>query len=73
MSDQKWITDEMPDKYGEYFITWVGELNGRQQKPCIEIAEYEPESGDWLVEHIEKRGWHNVKVTAWMELPDPYI
>ncbi len=63
-----WYTDD-PDEPGEYYITWTAELNGKETRPFIEIAEY---TGEWLVSHIEKLGYMNVRVRAWMRLPDAY-
>lgn len=68
-----WQTDIEPDEEGLYFITWegtFGSIGGR----WIEMAEYRrnQDSGEysWDVSHIENRGNTNVKVLAWMDLPN---
>lgn len=66
-TQEDWNTD-IPEE-GEYIITWTGTLNGYPTKPFLEIAEF---NSGWDVHHIEKRGYRDVEVTAWMPLPEPY-
>lgn len=77
MIDNKWISasDETPDKQDEYLIAWTGRLGTCDDwgRSFLEIAEYEPETDEWDLEHIYGRGWTNVEVLAWMPLPDPYL
>ena len=65
----------MPDE-GLYFITWEGKI-GECDKVFrfIEMAEYQSNYfGDslWDVSHIEAKGYHDIKVIAWMDLPDKW-
>lgn len=70
-----WVDDwidakkNVPEENEVYLVSWYGYLLGTKTRSYVEIAEYD---GTWLVDHIEKRGYKNVVVTAWMPLPDPY-
>ena len=79
-----WIpcSERLPEEYGEYMITWTTShsmVNGKYS--LLGIAEYELSSeydhennrfrGEWLLEDYIKN-YPNVKVTAWMPLPEPY-
>ena len=74
----KWIpvSERLPEKYGEYLITWTGVCGKQRSKPLIGIAEYEiyePENyEDWITTDNEFRHYHDIKVLAWQELPEPY-
>lgn len=64
---------------GDYFITWEGKVNEAGYiNRYIEIAEFyyedewDKESGRWNLEHIEARNYTDIKVVAWMELPDAW-
>lgn len=75
-ADWQLISDNILPSAGLYFITWEGK-KGNQEKPSrfIEIAEYvENHYGDleWDVSHIEAKGYHDIKVIAWMDLPDKW-
>ena len=77
----RWIpvSEDLPKKYGEYYITWVSsDIN----KPCISICECEISEFDfnhernrfnvnWLLDDYIK-AYHDVRVIAWMPLPEPY-
>ena len=79
-----WIpcSERLPEEYGEYMITWTTShsmVNGKYS--LLGIAEYELSGeydhennrfrGEWLLEDYIKN-YPNVKVTAWMPLPEPY-
>ena len=77
----KWITcsERLPEEYGEYLITWTGLLGANsteRTKPLIGIAEYEiyePENYEgWITTDYEFRHYHDIKVLAWQELPEPF-
>ena len=74
----KWIpaSKRLPEKGGEYLITWTGVCGKQRSKPLIGIAEYEiyePENyEDWITTDNEFRHYHDIKVLAWQELPKPY-
>lgn len=82
--EQRWIpvTERLPEEYGEYMITWTTShsmVNGKYG--LLGIAEYELTGeydaennrfkGEWLLEEYVEN-YSNVKVTAWMPLPEPY-
>lgn len=73
------VKDSVPEENGEYLITWTGVLGAnstKRSKPLIGIAEYEiyePENyEDWITTDNEFRHYHDIKVLAWQELPEPY-
>lgn len=77
----QWINvkDRVPEENGEYLITWTGVLGAnstKRSKPLISIAEYEiyePENyEDWITTDNEFKPFHDIKVLAWKELPEPY-
>ena len=77
----KWIpTDErLPEEPGEYLIVWtgiLGEHGTKRTRPLMSIAEYEiydPENyADWITTMYEFEYYHDIKVLAWMPLPEPY-
>ena len=58
----------LPDA-GEYFVTWEAKNSGSR---FIEIAEYfMNDYGDmvWDVSRMEKNGYHDIKIIAWMDMP----
>lgn len=66
----------LPNEDDLYLITWEGTRNDRRER-WIETAEYCMFYGDeyncyWDVKHIEKRGFKDVKVIAWMDLPNKW-
>ena len=80
----RWIpvSERLPEEYGEYMITWTTShslVNG--EYGFLGVAEYESSGeydyennefkGEWLLEDYIKN-YPNVKVTAWMPLPEPY-
>ena len=82
--EQRWIpvTERLPEEYGEYMITWTTShsmVNGKYG--FLGIAEYELSgeydaennrfNGEWLLEEYVEN-YSDVKVTAWMSLPEPY-
>ena len=64
------VKKEEPQEDEAYLISWYGYLLDAKTRSYVEIAEYD--GAEWLVDHIEKRGYKNVVVTAWMPLPEPY-
>lgn len=81
----KWIpvSERLPEKYGEYMITWTTSYSmvGGHHGLFLGIAEYEilgeydhennRFKGEWLLEDYVKT-YPDVKVIAWMPLPEPY-
>ena len=79
-AEPKWIpvSERLPDEYGEYLITWT---TSQSKRPFIGISEGEVTSEydhehyrfkfEWLLEDYIKN-YHDVKVIAWMPLPEPY-
>ena len=75
-ADWQPISDGLPNP-GLYFITWEGKRdNQKTASRFIELAEYyENYDGDgysWDVSHIEANGYHDIKIIAWMDLPDKW-
>ncbi len=62
-----------PVDQDEYLVNWTGELGFYtcKNKTFYEIIEWTPEDG-WIVDDIEKVGFKNVEVVAWMRLPGRY-
>jgi hypothetical protein len=58
-----------PEDFGGYLITFTAILGGRRSKRLIDISEYD---GTWDVAHIERYGYKDIKILAWMELPEAY-
>ena len=69
-----WIPckEHLPDKYGEYLVTWSGVLGSKRQKRFIDIFEYEPEGNYWINDRITEIGYKNIIVHAWQVLPEVY-
>lgn len=77
-ADWQPIEDGNPSP-GQYYITWEGKVNeAGHYRRYIEIAEFyledewDKDSGRWDLSHIEKRSFLDVRVVAWMDLPDKY-
>ena len=71
---REWIPckSEMPRcEHDEYFVTWEAKF-GIHEKKFVGIEIIEFDGDDWIIKDIEKRGFFDVTVTAWMELPKPY-
>lgn len=74
MSYDDWMPcdEELPGAEEEYLVTWVGEIGSHGTtftgEEILELSETE----GWLTKDIEKRGFFNVRVTAWMNLPERY-
>ena len=72
-SEQQWTLcdDEPPEKQDSYFVTWESE--DWKGKRFIGIGEYYPydNGGEWDYPEIAKR-YNNVRIIAWMELPEAY-
>jgi hypothetical protein len=68
----EWVpcSEREPEKTDEYLITWQGNI-GDSTVRALEIAEYSFDfaKSEWDVYEIEKRGYRNVEVLAWKELP----
>lgn len=68
----EWVpcSEREPEKTDEYLITWQGNI-GDSTVRALEIAEYSFDfaKSEWDVSEIEKRGYRNVEVLAWKELP----
>lgn len=75
------VSKREPEEYGEYIITWTTSHSMAGGKGLIGDAEYELTGeydheknrfkGEWLLpEYIQN--YPDVKVTAWMPLPEPY-
>ena len=73
--------EQEPTEYGEYMITWTTSYPKFNSKGMVDISEYEKKyewddekkdfKGNWLLpEYIQN--YPNVKVVAWMPLPNPY-
>ena len=72
------ISERLPEEYGEYLITWT---TSQIKRPFIGISEGEVTSEydyehnrfkfEWLLEDYIKN-YPDVKVIAWMPLPEPY-
>ena len=68
-ADWQPISDGLLPDAGEYFVTWEAKNSG---SGFIEIAEYfMNEYGDmvWDVSRMEKNGYHDIKIIAWMDMP----
>lgn len=68
----EWIpcSERLPEEYGDYLITWT---TSRRKRPFIAICEGVPYSNEfeWQLEDYIY-AYPNVKVIAWMPLPEPY-
>lgn len=76
----RWIpvSEKLPEEYGEYLITWT---TSQSKRPFIGISEGEVTSEydhehnrfkfKWLLEDYVKN-YPDVKVIAWMPLPEPF-
>lgn len=69
MADWQPMSDGTPAP-GQYFITWEGKF-GNISGRWIEVAEY-LDDDTWNVDHIAIRGITDIKVIAWMDLPDKW-
>ena len=71
---QKWIpcSEQMPES-GEDVLVWFeyyryGDYDGLCQ--TYGIGTYYAYQKNWLIN--QSTGWNNLRVIAWMPLPDPY-
>ena len=75
-ADWQLISENILPSAGLYFITWEGKRdNQNTASRYIELAEYfENHYGDleWDVSHIEANGYHDIRIIAWMDLPDKW-
>lgn len=72
---EKWyewtaVRDEEPEQPDEYFITWRGNYRQTPTPRFISICEWDGEQ--WDTGDIEKVGYRNIEVIAWMHLPQAY-
>ena len=76
----KWIpcSVAMPEKYGEYQITWTTSVSKNRLIGAAEYdlsMEYDHDNnrfkGEWILDEYIK-AYPDVKVIAWRELPEPY-
>ena len=82
LSEQtRWIpvSERLPEEPGEYLIVWtgiLGEHGTKRTRPLMSIAEYEiydsENYADWITTMYEFEYYHDIKVLAWMPLPEPY-
>ena len=71
--------NELPEKYGEYYVTWV---TSAFDHPLVEIWEGEVTSEwddernnwkfEWLMDDYTKKNYPDAKVIAWMPLIEAY-
>lgn len=71
--------DELPEEYGEYYVTWV---TSAFDHPLVEIwegevtSEWDDERNDWkfewLIDDYTKKNYPDAKVIAWMPLIEAY-
>ena len=73
------VSERLPEEPGEYLITWtgiLGEHSTKRTRPLMSIAEYEiyePENyEDWITTGDEFEYYRDIKVSAWMPLPESY-
>lgn len=83
LEQTRWIpvSERLPEEYGEYEITWTTSLALLNNQGFIGTAEYELTGefdhennrfkGEWLLDDSIKN-YPDIKVTAWMPLPEPY-
>ena len=62
------VSKRLPDIDTEYYVTWT---TSTKSKPFVGIWEYECDEG-FIVEDYA-RHYNDVKVVAWMPLPNPYM
>lgn len=79
--EQRWIPvdKDEPDKYGEYFITWITSASKKRFvgiAECEVTDEYDYDKDRfkvrWLLDDYIAKSYSDVKVTAWMPLPKPW-
>ena len=72
-NQDKWIPyeDEYPDDDDEYLVTWAGKI-GNIEREYNYLALLEYCKGEWVTDEIKKQGYHDIRITAWMPLPDRY-
>ena len=67
-NEPHWIPvteEQIPD--GEYLVTWTSEI---QEKPILSIiCKY---SGVWDCWELQTLGHQNIKILAYMPLPEPF-
>ena len=70
------IEDELPENEDVYLVTWTGELGRKTFGPFIELIDYFPATEnykeEWCTGVLEKKGYKNIKILAWMPAPEPY-
>lgn len=80
-SEPHWIScsERLPKKYGEYIITWI--TSCAPNKRFVGLAEYDAVNEWDIINGRYNGGWSfegymqscpDVKVIAWMPLPEPY-
>lgn len=82
-SSQKWIpvSERLPEEGGDYFVTYEKGYAEDYNLPPIGIAGFEVdcESFGYWHEHFDRQTlgslgseWEEIKVIAWMPLPEPW-
>ena len=72
------VRKNLPEKSGEYLVTWTGVLTGftKRTRPLVSIAEYEIHEfenyEDWITTEGDFEPYSDIKVLAWMPLVEPY-
>ena len=71
------VSERLPEKYGEYLVTWTAD-GLKRSFLCLaecEVLEYDHEKNrfnvKWTLDEYTE-AYKNPMVTAWMPLPEPY-
>lgn len=69
-------SEMLPARSGEYMVTWTADWDNKygRTRPMLEMLEfeYDPMDPEWDTTVITDRGYQNIEVTAWKDLPEPY-
>lgn len=78
MAQKEWMpcSEMLPACSGEYLVTWTADWDNEcgRTRPLLEILEFEQDLMDpeWDTKVISDRGYKNIEVTAWKDLPEAY-